>query len=267
MTSSVGAKGWSTLLELLLRSFELLQAQPALCHHYRSRFRHLLVDEFQDTNTLQYRWIRLLAGPGAAVFAVGDDDQSIYAFRGANVGNMAAFERDFQTPNLIRLEQNYRSFGHILDCANELIQRNANRLGQATLDRGRRWRTGPGSGGLERSGRGPMDRRGGARSGARWVDASGYRPTVPIERPIPSARARPVRSRNALIGSTVGYRFPNGPKSSMHWAYLRLIENPADDGAFLRVVNFPTAGSVPDRSSSCRTPRARARLLALRRRP
>src|ERR1041385_2603869 len=102
--------------ELLLRSFELLSRNDILRGHYQRRFAHILVDEFQDTNALQYRWLKLLAGPEAAVFAVGDDDQSIYAFRGANVANMQHFERDFGTPEapvkLIKLEQNYRSEEH-----------------------------------------------------------------------------------------------------------------------------------------------------------
>ncbi|MCM0045697.1 MAG: UvrD-helicase domain-containing protein, partial [Burkholderiaceae bacterium] len=116
--------------ELLLRSYELLSRNQPLREHYQARFRHILVDEFQDTNDLQYKWLKLIAGEHNAVFAVGDDDQSIYAFRGANVGNMAAFEREFRVQNLIKLEQNYRSHGHILDSANELISHNANRLGK-----------------------------------------------------------------------------------------------------------------------------------------
>src|SRR5256714_338688 len=98
--------------------------------HYQSRFRHILVDEFQDTNRLQYRWLKLLAGPKNLMFAVGDDDQSIYRFRGAHVGNMAEFERDFRVENVIRLEQNYRSHGLILAAANALIAHNRKRLGK-----------------------------------------------------------------------------------------------------------------------------------------
>ncbi|MBV8467219.1 MAG: UvrD-helicase domain-containing protein, partial [Burkholderiales bacterium] len=123
--------------ELLLRSFELLRDNKALREHYNTRFRHILVDEFQDTNRLQYKWLKLLAGKGglpgetpASVFAVGDDDQSIYAFRGANVGNMRDFERDFHVDTVIRLEQNYRSHGNILDAANALIAHNRGRLGK-----------------------------------------------------------------------------------------------------------------------------------------
>ncbi|MBC7503059.1 MAG: UvrD-helicase domain-containing protein, partial [Herminiimonas sp.] len=116
--------------ELLLRTYELLSRSQPLREHYQSRFRHILVDEFQDTNNLQYNWLKLMAGKQGAVFAVGDDDQSIYAFRGANVGNMIAFEREFNVQNLIKLEQNYRSHGHILDSANVLIANNSKRLGK-----------------------------------------------------------------------------------------------------------------------------------------
>jgi DNA helicase-2/ATP-dependent DNA helicase PcrA len=116
--------------ELLLRSHELLSRNEPLRLHYQQRFRHILVDEFQDTNILQYRWLKLLAGPGSTVFAVGDDDQSIYRFRGANVGNMSDFEREFQISRVIKLEQNYRSHGHILEAANHLISHNAKRLGK-----------------------------------------------------------------------------------------------------------------------------------------
>src|SRR3982750_2956842 len=107
-----------------------MRDNDALREHYQHRFRHILVDEFQDTNRLQYAWLKMFAGPEAAVFAVGDDDQSIYAFRGAQVGNMAAFEREFKVDQVIKLERNYRSFGNILDAANELISHNARRLGK-----------------------------------------------------------------------------------------------------------------------------------------
>ena len=108
--------------ELLLRTYELLERVEPIRAHYQARFRHILVDEFQDTNVLQYRWLKLLAGGGATVMAVGDDDQSIYAFRGAEVGNMRDFEREFRVDNVIRLEQNYRSHGNILDAANAIIK-------------------------------------------------------------------------------------------------------------------------------------------------
>lgn len=120
--------------ELLLRCYELLLRNEVLCNHYRERFSHILVDEFQDTNRLQYKWLKLLSNVGsstaAAVFVVGDDDQSIYAFRGANTGNMQEFEQDFNVSKVIKLEQNYRSHGNILDAANALIQNNDGRLGK-----------------------------------------------------------------------------------------------------------------------------------------
>jgi len=116
--------------ELLLRCYELLSRNQSLREHYQDRFKHILVDEFQDTNPLQYRWLKLLAGKNNALFAVGDDDQSIYAFRGANVGNMQELLRDFNVESVIKLEQNYRSHGNILDAANALISNNRNRLGK-----------------------------------------------------------------------------------------------------------------------------------------
>ncbi|RYG07080.1 MAG: DNA helicase II, partial [Burkholderiales bacterium] len=128
--------------ELMLRSYELLRDNVPVREHYQRRFRHILIDEFQDTNKLQYAWIKMLAGqgeeatrgsapmPGGSVVAVGDDDQSIYAFRGARVGNMADFVREFNVTHQIKLERNYRSFGNILDSANQLISHNNNRLGK-----------------------------------------------------------------------------------------------------------------------------------------
>ena len=116
--------------ELLLRSYEVLARNQGLREHYRNRFRYILIDEFQDTNVLQYKWLQLLSGKDTSVFAVGDDDQSIYAFRGADVGNMQRFQQDFGPIELIKLEQNYRSHGNILDAANALIKHNLTRLGK-----------------------------------------------------------------------------------------------------------------------------------------
>ncbi|GJM05956.1 MAG: DNA helicase [marine bacterium B5-7] len=116
--------------ELLLRTFELFREQGAIREHYQHRFKHVLVDEFQDTNTLQYSWLRLLVGKDSTLFAVGDDDQSIYSWRGARVENMQAFERDFDNTKLIKLEQNYRSTATILKAANKLIANNNARLGK-----------------------------------------------------------------------------------------------------------------------------------------
>src|SRR5574343_208970 len=116
--------------ELLLRCYEVLARESALREHYQQRFKYVLVDEFQDTNRLQYLWLKLLAGKDNCVFAVGDDDQSIYAFRGARVGNMLDFEHDFGVHKIIKLEQNYRSHSNILDAANAIITHNKNRLGK-----------------------------------------------------------------------------------------------------------------------------------------
>lgn len=116
--------------ELLLRAHELCRDNAELQQHYRNRFRHILVDEFQDTNTLQYAWLKTLAGSSGKMFAVGDDDQSIYSWRGAKVENMQRFGRDFPACETVRLEQNYRSTGTILKAANGLIDRNNDRLGK-----------------------------------------------------------------------------------------------------------------------------------------
>ena len=116
--------------ELLLRAHELIRDNDALRAHYQERWRHLLIDEFQDTNALQYAWIRLLAGRTGKVFAVGDDDQSIYGWRGAKVENMRAFLRDFPDAKTLRLEQNYRSTATILEAANAVIAQNPSRLGK-----------------------------------------------------------------------------------------------------------------------------------------
>jgi DNA helicase II / ATP-dependent DNA helicase PcrA len=227
--------------ELLLRTYELLSKNEVLREHYRSRFRHILVDEFQDTNRLQYRWLKLLAGPANAVFAVGDDDQSIYRFRGANVGNMAEFERDFHVQNVIRLEQNYRSFGHILDAANALIAHNKRRLGKNL------W-TSAGKGEPVRVHEAASDEQEArwlveeiqalARDGLRLADmAILYRS---------NAQSRVVE--HALFSAGMPYRVYGGLRFFERMevkhalAYLRLAANPDDDGAFLRVANFPARG-------------------------
>ena len=227
--------------ELLLRSFELLSRNEALRRHYQERFRHLLVDEFQDTNVLQYRWLKLLAGPDCTVFAVGDDDQSIYRFRGAHVGNMADFEREFHIAQVIKLEQNYRSSGHILEAANHLIRNNAQRLGKNL------W-TAAGQGeqavlmeaasdGLE----------------AAWIvneirdlKAGGTRASEVAILYRSNAQSRILE--HALFNAGLPYRVYGGLrfferaeiKNAM--AYLRLAENPHDDVSFSRAVNFPARG-------------------------
>jgi DNA helicase-2/ATP-dependent DNA helicase PcrA len=227
--------------ELLLRTYELLSRNEILREHYRNRFRHILVDEFQDTNRLQYRWLKLLAGPKNIVFAVGDDDQSIYRFRGAHVGNMAEFERDFRVENVIRLEQNYRSHGHILTAANALIAHNRKRLGKNL------W-TSAGHGEPVRVYEAQSDGyeanwlteevQSLRRDGLRLADmAVLYRS---------NAQSRIIE--HALFSNGMPYRVYGGLRFFERMeikhalAYLRLAANPEDDGAFLRVVNFPARG-------------------------
>jgi DNA helicase-2/ATP-dependent DNA helicase PcrA len=231
--------------ELLLRSFELLTTHDAIREHYRRRFSHLLVDEFQDTNALQYRWLRALAGPATAVFAVGDDDQSIYAFRGAQVANMRHFERDFARPGapvrVIKLEQNYRSHGHILDAANALIKHNAARLGKDL------W-TSEGRGEPVRAFAAPSDRD----EAAFVVDVvSGLAAEGLALDQVALLYRSNAQSRvleHALFNAALPYRVYGGMRfferaEIKHaLAYLRLVNEPGDDGAFLRVVNFPPRG-------------------------
>jgi DNA helicase II / ATP-dependent DNA helicase PcrA len=234
-------EGTVDFAELLLRSFELLSRNEPLRNHYQNRFRHVLVDEFQDTNRLQYRWLKLLCGPHTAMFAVGDDDQSIYRFRGANVGNMAEFEREFAVQNLIRLEQNYRSYGNILKAANTLIAHNAKRLGKnlwTEAGEGEPIRVyEAGSDGLE----------------AAWLveeiqalvrEGHARRDIAVLYRS--NAQSRVLE--HALFSQGISYRVYGGlrfferQEIKHALAYLRLIANPDDDSAFLRVVNFPARG-------------------------
>jgi len=231
--------------ELLLRSYELLAGHERLREHYRRRFSHLLVDEFQDTNALQYRWLRLLAGPATAVFAVGDDDQSIYAFRGANVANMQHFERDFGTAELpvvlIKLEQNYRSHGHILELANTLIRNNHSRLGKNL------W-TSEGHGEPVRGFAAPSDYD----EAAFVVDIAkglaGEGVALSEVAVLYRSNAQSRVLEHALFNAAVPYRVYGGMRfferaEVKHaLAYLRLVAVAADDGAFLRIVNFPPRG-------------------------
>jgi DNA helicase-2/ATP-dependent DNA helicase PcrA len=231
--------------ELMLRSYELLQRNQPLREHYQARFRHILIDEFQDTNILQYNWIKILAGHGTvhpnAVFAVGDDDQSIYAFRGANVGNMAQFEREFHVENLIKLEQNYRSHGHILDSANALIRHNQARLGKNL------W-TAQGVGEHVRVYEAASDGQ-----EAQWlieeikalVREGMARSDIAI---LYRSNAQSRVIEHALFNAGIPYRVYGGlrfferQEVKHALAYLRLIANPNDDTSFLRVVNVPARG-------------------------
>ena len=240
--------------ELMLRTVELLRDNDPLRAHYQHRFRHVLVDEFQDTNRLQYRWIKMFAPPvgdasmfappgasGQSVFAVGDDDQSIYAFRGARVGNMADFEREYRVRRVIKLEENYRSFGNILDAANGLIAHNVHRLGKNL-------RTEAGPGEPVRVVEVTSDY-----AEAQWVLDEirqlhrGGMPRSEIALLYRSnAQSRVLES--ALFNAGIPYRVYGGlrfferAEVKHALAYLRLLENPNDDTSFLRVVNFPARG-------------------------
>src|SRR5450432_124934 len=227
--------------ELLLRTFEVLAGNLDLLQHYQRRFRYILVDEFQDTNKLQYKWIKMLAGTNGCVFAVGDDDQSIYRFRGADVGNMNEFVRDFDVKEVVKLEQNYRSHGHILDAANAIIAQNKARLGKnlwTSADKGEPLRVYAAANDDEES-RFIVDevkalhREGMALSEMALLYRS-------------NAQSRILE--HALFRAGLAYRVYGGlrfferQEVKHALAYLRLAANPDDDTAFSRVVNFPPRG-------------------------
>lgn len=227
--------------ELLLRSYELLSRNEILREHYQMRFKHILVDEFQDTNDLQYKWLKLIAGGGASIFAVGDDDQSIYAFRGANVGNMVSFQDDFRVENLIRLEQNYRSCGNILEAANVLIAHNGQRLGKKLY-------TDAGIGEPVRVFEASSDLNEAQYivEEVRNLVAEGFSRSEIAILYRSNAQSRVIE--HALFGNGIPYRVYGGlrfferAEIKHAIAYLQLIDNPHNDSAFLRVVNFPTRG-------------------------
>ena len=227
--------------ELLLRCFEMLQKNEVLRSHYQARFKHILVDEFQDTNRLQYMWLKLLAGPDTSIMAVGDDDQSIYAFRGARVGNMLDFERDFAVEKVIKLEQNYRSHGNILDAANALIRHNHARLGKNL------W-TAEGKGEPLRLYEAPTDadEAGYILDEVRALNREGVQLSDMALLYRSNAQSRVLE--HALFNAGIAYRVYGGlrfferQEIKHALAYLRLIANPNDDSALLRVINFPTRG-------------------------
>ncbi len=236
--------------ELMLRSYELLRDNDPIRVHYQRRFAHILVDEFQDTNKLQYAWLKQLAGDEVngrfeargSVIAVGDDDQSIYAFRGARVGNMADFVREFDVQRQIKLEQNYRSYSNILDAANQLISHNTGRLGKNL-------RTEQGPGEPVRVYEAPSDLM-----EARWmveeirnlVKSDGFSRQEIAVLYRSNAQSRIIESTlfNAAVPYRVygGLRFFERAEVKSALAYLRLLENPQDDTSFMRVVNFPPRG-------------------------
>ena len=248
--------------ELLLRCYELLSRNQPLREHYQNRFKHILVDEFQDTNPLQYRWLKLLAGcprpsllpkgeganaslrdysSSSALFAVGDDDQSIYAFRGANVGNMQELLRDFHVENVIKLEQNYRSHGNILDAANALISNNRNRLGKNL------WTSEKGGEQLRvYEAATDVDEARFVVDEIQQLNREGVKLTEMALLYRSNAQSRVLE--HALVSAGLSYRVYGGlrfferQEIKHALAYLRLMENTDDDNALLRIINFPTRG-------------------------
>ncbi|MGI9263308.1 MAG: DNA helicase II [Gammaproteobacteria bacterium] len=227
--------------ELLLRAHELWLENEDLLAHYRARFEHLLIDEFQDTNTIQYAWLRVLAGKKGLPFAVGDDDQSIYGWRGAKIENIQRFSNDFPGTKVVRLEQNYRSTANILNAANALIANNASRMGKHL------WTDGPDGDPVriyaafnERDEADFVINR--IRS---LVDGGSPRSDIAV---LYRSNAQSRVFEEMLINAAIPYRVYGGLRFFERaeikdaLAYLRLIANRNDDASFERVVNLPTRG-------------------------
>ncbi|MGL4668137.1 MAG: UvrD-helicase domain-containing protein, partial [Saezia sp.] len=240
-----GREGVVDFGELMLRSYEILRDHADIRQHYQQRFRHILVDEFQDTNRLQYAWLKMFAnqqpGQQSSVFVVGDDDQSIYAFRGADINNMSAFQREFQVKDIIKLERNYRSYSNILDAANGLIANNVARLGKNLS-------TEAGEGEPIRVYEASSDHE-----EAAWiVDELKQLHREGVERSqiaiLYRSNAQSRVLENRLFSEGVPYRVYGGlrfferAEVKHALAYLRLLENPDDDTSYMRVVNFPPRG-------------------------
>lgn len=227
--------------EILLRCHELWLKRPDILANYQQRFQHILVDEFQDTNTIQYAWLRLLAGNTGHLFIVGDDDQSIYGWRGAKIENIQKFHQDYEDAASIRLEQNYRSTGNILAAANAVIANNSDRLGKEL------W-TEDDDGDLIQLYRAFNERDEASyvveqiRS---WVDKGGERAENAI---LYRSNAQSRVIEEALLHANMPYRVYGGLRFFERaeikdvLAYLRLVANRNDDAAFERVINTPTRG-------------------------
>ena len=227
--------------ELLLRAYELWRDNEAIRNHYRRRFRHVLIDEFQDTNNIQYAWALLAAGPDGAPFVVGDDDQSIYRWRGARVENLTRYTRDYPTAKMFRLEQNYRSTGNILKAANALISNNTGRLGKNL------WTQGVDGERIKLyAAFNERDEAEFVMNRIReWSNQGGLRRDVAIlYRSNAQSRVFEEIFMSARIPYKVygGLRFFERAEIKDALAYLRVITNHADDQSFERVVNLPTRG-------------------------
>ncbi|KJS09341.1 MAG: DNA-dependent helicase II [Gammaproteobacteria bacterium BRH_c0] len=238
--------GMVDFAELLLRAHELWLNKPELLAHYQRRFAHILVDEFQDTNAIQYAWLRMLAGSSAMVTAVGDDDQSIYGWRGARIENIQNFTSHFADAKVVRLEQNYRSSAIILKAANAMIARNSERLGKNL------W-TEAADGELV-SLYSAFNEHDEARFIAErildWVAKGNLRNDCAI---LYRSNAQSRVLEEALLRERIPYRIYGGQRFYERLeirnalAYLRLVVNPRDDAAFERVINTPTRG-IGDRT-------------------
>ncbi len=227
--------------ELLLRVLELIRDNDDVRGHYQRRFQHILVDEFQDTNAIQYAWLRLMAGDDTPVFVVGDDDQSIYGWRGARIENLHHFEQDFANTQVIRLEQNYRSTGIILKAANALIDNNHSRLGKEL------WTDSDDGEPImfysayneKDEARFVIDRI------ENWVAQGRSRKDVAV---LYRSNAQSRQFEEVLVTRGVPYRVYGGLRFFERaeikdtLAYLRMISNPTADPAFERTVNHPPRG-------------------------
>lgn len=227
--------------ELLLRAHELWLKQPQVLAHYQTRYRHILVDEFQDTNSLQYAWLRVLAGAQGKLFIVGDDDQSIYGWRGAKIENIRRFEGDFSDVKVVRLEQNYRSTGTILKAANTLISHNEGRMGKNLWSAGEE-----GEGIAIYEAFNEMDEaRYLCNQIEAWCEHGGARSDIAV---LYRSNAQSRVVEQALLQAQIPYRVYGGLRFYERaeikdvLAYLRLLLNRHDDAAFERVHNHPPRG-------------------------
>jgi DNA helicase-2/ATP-dependent DNA helicase PcrA len=227
--------------EILLRAHELIRDTKSIREHYQERFKHILVDEFQDTNNIQYAWLRMMAGPKCKVMIVGDDDQSIYGWRGAKIENIQRFLREFENAETVRLEQNYRSTKNILTAANELIANNAERMGKEL------WTEGDDGEKISiYSAYNELDEARFTVSKIKeWYDAGNKLEKCAI---LYRNNAQSRVLEEALLQSSLPYRIYGGMRFFERLeikdalGYLRLMSNRNDDAAFERIVNTPTRG-------------------------